>query len=214
MPQLPDRTARLWAALEDRLYPALRLSPAGRAVYSHLLRHSRLAGRRRARITMGALARGAGLCPSTARRRLQELARRRCVAVGPPGHRGFSVEVFLPEEILARKPLVAPWPPRQGYPERELRRAVLAREGGRCFYCLRWLGREGVLDHVTPLAAGGRTELANLAAACVGCNAGKGARPAEDWLRTLLRRRRLSESEFDLRLAALRRLRRSRRRGG
>jgi hypothetical protein len=206
MPRLPDRTARIWAALEDRLYPERRLAPADRALYSHLLRHSRLVGRRRVRMTMGSLARGAGLCHSTARRRLKELERQGCVRAGPPGRRGIEVEVFLPGEILARPvarsgiaPLV-----RQAYPDEALRRAVVARDGGRCFYCLRELKREGVLDHVTPLAAGGRTEFANLAACCPGCNAGKGARPAEDWLRTLWRRGRLSDAEFELRLAALR----------
>lgn len=206
MARLPDRTARVWAALEDRLYPQRKLAPADRALYSHLLRHSRLVGRRRVRMTMGSLARGAGLCPSTARRRLKELERGGCVRVGPPGRRGIEVEVLLPEEILAQAAPAGPPPRRLAYPDDALRRAVMAREGGRCFYCLRELKREGVLDHVVPLAAGGRTEFANLAACCPGCNAGKGARQAEDWLRILWRRGRLSDAELDLRLAALRKM--------
>jgi hypothetical protein len=203
---MPDRTARIWAALEDRLYPQRRLSPADRALYAHLLRHSRLAGRRRVRMTMGSLARGAGLCHSTARRRLKELERQGCVRMGPPGRRGVEVEVLLPDEVLSQPAPAEPRLRRLAYPDRALRRAVMTRDGDRCFYCLRELKREGVLDHVIPLAAGGRSEFANLAACCPGCNAGKGARPAEDWLRKLWRRGRLSDAELELRLAALRQL--------
>lgn len=58
-----------------------------------------------------------------------------------------------------------------------LRFAVLKRDGFRCSYC----GRgepEGVrlhLDHLVPVAHGGKNELENLATACQDCNLGKGA---------------------------------------
>lgn len=59
-----------------------------------------------------------------------------------------------------------------------LRFEVLKRDGHRCRYC--GAGAElGPLqvDHVIPVAAGGKTEMSNLATACAICNAGKGSRP-------------------------------------
>jgi len=49
---------QLWKQLEDLLVPRLRLSVIDRAVYSHLLRHSRLEGRARLRFSIPWLARG------------------------------------------------------------------------------------------------------------------------------------------------------------
>ena len=60
-----------------------------------------------------------------------------------------------------------------------LRRGVVARAGNRCEYCgLSQLGQAATfhLDHVMPEVAGGPTELANLALACIHCSLRKGAR--------------------------------------
>ncbi len=60
-----------------------------------------------------------------------------------------------------------------------LRRLVLRRSAGRCEYChLSQAGQEATfhIDHVTPVAAGGRTIAGNLALACVSCSLRKGAR--------------------------------------
>ena len=60
-----------------------------------------------------------------------------------------------------------------------LRRSVVERAEDRCEYCrLSQAGQEAVfhIDHVTPIAAGGKTELGNLALACVSCSLRKGAR--------------------------------------
>src|SRR5216684_665660 len=59
--------AQIWKQLEDHLVPRLRLSITDRAVYSHLLRHSRLEGRARLRFSMAWLARGARLSTNPAR---------------------------------------------------------------------------------------------------------------------------------------------------
>jgi hypothetical protein len=58
---------------------------------------------------------------------------------------------------------------------RQLRAVVFDRDGHRCVYC----GADGVpleCDHVVPRAAGGKSLLSNLAAACKPCNSSKGAR--------------------------------------
>lgn len=60
----------------------------------------------------------------------------------------------------------------------KLRWAVYRRDGGRCRYCRVECGPEGArweIDHVTPVAKGGRDEWTNLVLACRGCNKRKSA---------------------------------------
>jgi hypothetical protein len=56
----PD-AERVWKQLEDVVVPRLWLSVVDRAVYSHLLKHSRLEGQPRLRFSIAWLARGARL---------------------------------------------------------------------------------------------------------------------------------------------------------
>jgi len=58
----------------------------------------------------------------------------------------------------------------------ELRQAVFERAGGICEYCLLPQATQVAtfpVDHVVPIAVGGKTKLANLALACPRCNAAK-----------------------------------------
>lgn len=60
-----------------------------------------------------------------------------------------------------------------------LRRLVVGRSGNRCEYChLSQVGQEATfhIDHIKPLALGGRTVAGNLALACVSCSLRKAAR--------------------------------------
>lgn len=62
-----------------------------------------------------------------------------------------------------------------------LRQQIIERAGNRCEYCkLSQAGQEPTfhIDHVIPRAHGGRTELDNLALACVSCSLRKGGRRA------------------------------------
>jgi hypothetical protein len=61
-----------------------------------------------------------------------------------------------------------------------LRREVIERDEGVCVYC----GAEPEtphLDHIYPVALGGKTDVANLAVACPPCNMSKGAKPLSEW---------------------------------
>lgn len=61
----------------------------------------------------------------------------------------------------------------------ELSRAVRARAGGRCQYCLMHESLQGAtfhLEHVIPLSRGGRSDFDNLVLACPGCNLHKAGR--------------------------------------
>jgi 5-methylcytosine-specific restriction endonuclease McrA len=61
---------------------------------------------------------------------------------------------------------------------RVLREEVLKRDGHACQYC----GSYGdTVNHVIPLAAGGKTVIANLVAACHPCNSSKRDRPVSEW---------------------------------
>jgi len=58
-------------------------------------------------------------------------------------------------------------------PSKELRRRVEARAGWCCEYCrsqLRFSNQPFAIDHVIPLARGGKSGLENLALSCQGCN--------------------------------------------
>jgi hypothetical protein len=85
-----------------------------------------------------------------------------------------------------------------------LREAIHAREGGRCFYCLKRLTPSSrCLDHVVPRSQWGTNSYRNLVSCCRECNAQKGQCRAEDFLRSLFRDRKLTESELAGRLRAL-----------
>jgi 5-methylcytosine-specific restriction endonuclease McrA len=58
------------------------------------------------------------------------------------------------------------------------RRSILLRDRFRCQYCgERFESHELTFDHVVPRARGGKTVWANIAAACLRCNAAKADRP-------------------------------------
>ncbi len=58
----------IWKQLEDYLVPRLHLSVIDRAVYSHLVRHSRLEGKLRLRFSIARIAHGARLGGTATRR--------------------------------------------------------------------------------------------------------------------------------------------------
>ena len=89
----------IWKQFEDLLIPELRLSVLERAVYSYLVRHSRLEGKARLALSMGALARGAVLGGGTARRGVRGLAGKGALRLAERGQRGHVIFVRLPEEV-------------------------------------------------------------------------------------------------------------------
>jgi 5-methylcytosine-specific restriction endonuclease McrA len=206
----------VWKQMEDHLVPQLRFSTTDRAVYSYLVRHSRLEGKLRLRFSMAWLARGARVCDGAARpsvRRLLDHGALRLVERTKAGH---IVEVRLPEEIpalrrdllKARKP--APHSPAATledldfFKTRALRQAIHARERGRCFYCLRPTNpRNQCIDHVVPRVAAGRNSYRNLVSSCLECNSQKCDRSAPEFLCWLYREHRLTDKQLTARLRAL-----------
>ncbi len=198
----------IWKQIEDVLVPRLCLSLAERAVYSHLLRHSRLEDRLRLRFSILWLARGNRLSAGSVRLAVRRLVAKGALRLVERTKAGHVVEVRLPGEIRAVRPeRVARGPaglPRTANLEemdflqtKPLRETIHAREGSRCFYCLRRLtARVRCLDHVVPLVRRGSNSYRNLVSSCSECNSQKGETPAEGFLRSLYRDGRLTTSEF------------------
>src|SRR5467141_510080 len=210
---------QVWKQLEDLAVQRLHLSVFERAVYSHLLRHSRLEGRLQLCFSIPWLARSACLSLRAARRAVRGLVAKGALRLAERSRAGHVVKVRLPEEIRslgASKIAACPAVCASSAGNREkmdflgtraLREAIHEREGGRCFYCLRRL-RPMVrcLDHVMARVRGGGNGYRNLASSCAECNSQKGKRQAEDFLRWLWREGRLSAGELSGRLRALARL--------
>jgi hypothetical protein len=133
----PNAT-KIWKHIEDSLVPRLRLSIIDRAVYSHLLRHSRLEGKAWLRFSIAWLARGAGLSANPARRAVRRLIGRGALRLLQRNETGHVVEVRLPDEIRAIQRMRArrgaqPRPRGMDFEEdfvrsRALRRALHVRE--------------------------------------------------------------------------------------
>ena len=207
----------VWKQMEDLLAPQLNFSVIDRAVYSHLFRHSRLERKHRFRFSMSWLAGRIRLSEKTTRQSVRRLIARgvlRLVERSCQAH--HVVCVRLPQEVRAlrdaktaarssaRTSCHASFAEADFLQTQAHRRALHAREGGRCFYCLRRLiPQRRCLDHVVPQASLGSNSYRNLVSCCLDCNSNKAERPAVEFVRSLYRDRRLSSDELSGRLRAL-----------
>jgi 5-methylcytosine-specific restriction endonuclease McrA len=212
---------QIWKQFEDSLAPRLGFSTVDRAVYSHLLRHSRLEGKVRLRFSILWLARNIKLSGGPVREAVRRLAEQGVLRLVQRSKAGHVVEVRLPDEIRgARENRIES---RSATPEkgacrraavnieeadflqdRTLRKTIHAREGGHCFYCMRRIASNTqCLDHVVPRAQSGRNSYRNLVSSCMECNSQKGEKAAKDFLRKLYREGRLTALEFAGRVRAL-----------
>lgn len=208
--------ALLWKQVDDLVVPTLRLSVIDRAVYSYLLRHSRLEGKDRLRFSLAWLARGVRLSVGSTRHSIRRLLDQGALRLLQRSKAGHLLYVCVPDEIRSTRsprpsatasvslPYVANLEETDFLKTPSLRAAIHARERGVCFYCLRRL-TPGVrcLDHVVPQAAFGRNSYRNLVSCCLECNSQKGTSSAPDFLRRLYRDRRLTAAELHTGLQAL-----------
>ena len=208
----------LWKQVEDVVVPRLRLGVIDHIVYMHLLRHSRLEGKRRLHFSIPWLAQNINLSTCPTRDAVRRLAACGVLRLVERSKQGHVAEVRLPEEVrgvrvqarAAARAREAARVDRSDIEQVdfvrtiELRRTIHARERGRCFYCLRRIpSRLECLDHVVPRARVGCNSYRNLVSACMECNAQKGEQPAEEYLRWLFREHRLGAAELRGRFEAL-----------
>ena len=202
--------------LEDVLAPRLKLSVLDRAVYLHLLRHSRFEGKPRLRFTIVWLASNMGLTARRVRQAVRRLVDNNVLRLIERSNIGHLVQVRSPGEVRAPRGSRTATGGRGKLPGRvnldeldflrtpALRQAIHAREGGVCFYCLRRTpSRAHCLDHVVPVAKSGGNSYRNLVSSCLDCNSRKKDLPAEDFLRRLYREGRLSAKDLSARLLAV-----------
>lgn len=208
--------AEVWKQMEDLAIPQLRLTPYERAVYSHLLRHSRLEGKAQIRFGIQRLSEAASLSDWAVRKAVRGLAAKGALRVAQRSKKGHVVEVRLPEEIravsagsgetngAARVVSAANLEGMSFWETPALREAIHTREGGRCFYCMRRMKTAvRCLDHVVPQVRGGSNSYRNLVSSCTECNSRKLDQQAENFLRWLFREGQLTAEELKGRLRAL-----------
>ena len=215
MPTKKLNAEQVWKQFEDHLAPRLRLRTIDRVVYSHLVRHSRLEGKVRLRFSLTWLGDGTGLCTATVREAVRRLIGHGVLRLLQRSKAGHVVEVRIPNEVRGARPRQSARRPLSRtrasdfddldwlrYPA--LRRAIHARERGRCFYCLsRLTTATRCIDHVVPRAEFGDNSSRNLVSSCHGCNSKKKDLAATDFLRWLHRERRLTDLELAGRFRSL-----------
>src|SRR5207245_10778246 len=188
----------VWKQLEDQLVPRLGLSLIDRTVYAHLLRHSHLEGKLRLRFSIRWLARNIRLSSGPVRLAVRRLVAHGALRLVQRSKTGHVVEVRPPEEIRPEKldgvesqaaVAIKEDGADAGAPSNieeadflqntTLRKAIHAREGNQCFYCLRRTTTTvQCLDHVVPRARPGCNSYRNLVSSCIECNSQKGEKPA------------------------------------
>lgn len=202
-------------------YLATRLDTYEQAISLYIFRHSRLIGQEevvlgfksaRARMATGIGEKGKPMAEGTCYEKLRSLQDKGCLEIVTVERNGSRVRLRLPREI----PGVVVQPPEltvvsledmDFFTDGSNRKLILAREGHKCFYCLRALNQENhVIEHVTSRPTGNNS-YRNVVAACRSCNNRKGDSEAEDFLRALYREGFLSNDEFAQRLSHLQRLR-------
>jgi 5-methylcytosine-specific restriction endonuclease McrA len=197
--------------IDQRLFPHFQLNAYERCLYYHLISQTHVRGQNEATIPLQEIVEALNISVSSARKAIRSLANKGIINLTQT-RKGHFVSPKLPAQFEL---------PRRAdegvgkldieeidfYSDRRYLSALMEREGGKCFYCLRDITEESCeLDHVVSQLHGGSNDYRNVAATCHSCNTRKQESAADNFLRLLLRRGLLSEDEFSNRLNALERL--------
>lgn len=200
------------AQIEDSLFPKLGLTVWERAVYYHLLRQTWVLDQEKTHCSVSRVASGAGMSEWKAREALRSLHQKGCIRIQERSRSGHEIRVFLPADLNLPQKADEPPPDLASidfFAGRQYVDALLARESGRCFYCLREVTRDTCeLDHASPQSDGADNSYRNIVISCHECNKLKQDMKAEEHLRHVFRRNLLSDVELQERMAALEALRR------
>lgn len=193
--------------IEDHLMP--RLDVFEKALYYYLFRHTRLLGNESSTFALRPISQAMGISESSVRERIRAMHEKGYLEIQERGRGGHHVRVHLPSEIPHLIPVEqAPEPidveTVDFYTGRVYLSALLNRQDGRCFWCLKALTPDScVLDHVVPQHSTTDNSYRNVVAACHACNSDKQGEEATAFLRSRYRKGLLSPEELENRLSIL-----------
>lgn len=112
----------------------------------------------------------------------------------PPGYPGYTII-----RVMRDDKVIAEWPGHirsQDHPKlprtkpgrsAKLRRALVERDGQRCYLCGKWIEniRKLRIEHKTPRSRGGGNSRDNLGLACIPCDIAKGNMTEDEYRATL-----------------------------
>jgi hypothetical protein len=194
---------------EDLLFPALKMTVRERSLYYHLFRHTRLVGRETGLFALLPLSTALAVAESSVREDVRSLHERGCIRIEERSRTGHLIRVFLPDEIDGVIPKPESVDPIDVeaidfFTDRCYLPALLARENGACFYCLKQVRPDNCqLDHVVAQVGGLNNSYRNIVVSCQECNSRKQAADAAGFMRYLYRSGLLSQKELESRLLAL-----------
>jgi hypothetical protein len=142
---------------EDHLFPGMKMTLRERSIYYHLFRHTRLIGKAQGLFAIDPLAEALGASTSI-RDDLRRLHDRGCIRIEERSRAGHLIRVLLPEEIGGIIPNNEPADAVDieaidFFTDRRYLAALLTRDNGACFYCLRQVRPDSCqLDHVVAQA--------------------------------------------------------------
>jgi len=158
---------------------------------------------------IGPLSKATAISDIKVREVIRALHHKGCLRIEDRSRQGHLIFVLFPSEIsgLARPAsLATPIDPLSidFFTGRQYLGALLARENGACFFCLKKLNKDNCeLDHLTPQKEVLDNSYKNIVVACHTCNKAKGDQSVGDFVRALYRSGALNESELQYRLAAI-----------
>jgi len=201
----------IYKDVEARLLPHYQCGIWERGLYYYLLGQSRVRGLDSVAIPLSQISSALRCSDFQSRKTIRSLAEKGCIELEQT-RQGHYVRVFLPHELSLPEEKTDEAPidieAVDFFENREYIGALLNREQGRCFYCLREINEDSCeLDHVVSQLNGGGNGYRNIVASCHQCNTKKQGGSAEDHLRQLFRKSLLIEKEFDSRLHTLEELR-------
>jgi len=196
--------------IEDYLIPFLKLDADERSLYYHLFRNTRLVNKEETIFKISTAPESIGLSKHMARSRLRIMDKKGCIKIVEMRKDGLKIKVLLPSEIsgcvVEREVEIKPIDIEtiNFYSDPKYRAAILKRENGECFYCLKKITIENyVLDHLVSQVNGGDNSYRNIVAVCHECNSKKAGKNGDDFVRSLYRDGILSQKDLEKRLAAI-----------
>jgi len=189
--------------IENYLFPKMECDPWERAMYYHLLVHTRLSNKEKKLFGVISLEGATKMSRFKVRETIRSMDQKGCIQILERNRNGHMIKVLLPSEIEGL--VVEPEDEDANinieevdfYKDRQYLGALLERESGRCLYCLKKVTEEkAVLDHIRSQARGGNNSYRNIAVSCHECNSRKGETEAIDFIRGLYRNDILTEAEF------------------